>query len=55
MSEEESVDSMKLSGFVAYTAFEGLKYAVPIIICLSISAKFIERLTLVIFKIGGGE
>ena len=43
---------MQLAGFIGYTALTGLKYAVPIILCTAISAKFIERMVLVIFKVG---
>ena len=55
MSEEEKVGSMKLSGFLDYNAFQGLKYALPTVILLAISTKFIEQVTLVVFKIGGGK
>lgn len=53
MTEEQELDQIQLTGFLAYNAMIGMKYALPIIIFTAISAKFIERVTLVIFKLGG--
>ena len=53
MSEEDKISLTDGLGFMALNAMEGMKIAIPIVFMLAISAKFIERLTLVAFKIGG--
>ena len=55
MSEEKEppLTSLELAGFFGFNAMQGMKYALPIVIMLALSANFIERVTLVVFKIGG--
>ena len=56
MTEEngdEKLNSLEISAFMGFNAMEGMKYALPIIVMISLSATFIERVTLVMFRIGG--
>ena len=47
------LNSVEGSAFLGYNAMIGMKYALPIVVMLALSATFVERVTLVMFKIGG--
>ena len=51
--EKDKLDAVQVSAFLGYNAMIGMKYALPIVAVMALSATFIERLTLVMFKIGG--
>ena len=53
MSEETKPDGMELAGYVAYASMQGMKYAIPTIILLAISANFINKLVSAMIRLGG--
>lgn len=53
MSEENKLDGMELAGYVAYASMQGMKYAIPTVILLAISANFINKLVSAMIRLGG--
>tara|TARA_R110002012_G_scaffold294693_1_gene490931 strand:- start:2337 stop:2510 length:174 start_codon:yes stop_codon:yes gene_type:complete len=52
-TQTQTLDGLELAGFVAYAGMQGMKYAIPAIIILALSANFIDKLVVAMFKLGG--
>lgn len=52
-TQTQTLDGLELAGFVAYAGMQGMKYAIPAIIILTLSANFIDKLVVAMFKLGG--
>ena len=52
-NEQDKLDAVQIGAFLGYNAMIGMKYALAVIAIAGLSAIFIERLTLLMFKLGG--
>tara|TARA_R110000824_G_scaffold23169_5_gene83539 strand:+ start:853 stop:1026 length:174 start_codon:yes stop_codon:yes gene_type:complete len=51
--EAQGLDGLELAGYVAYAGMQGMKYAVPTVILIALSANFINKLVIAMFRLGG--
>ena len=52
-TQTQTLDGVELAGYVAYAGMQGMKYAVPTVILIALSANFINKLVIAMFRLGG--